>query len=804
MKSGIIIICFSFLCAFLYAESVKKGMTLKDSEKDIVKTSKIVITKEGDKRSYRYEDCIYESVCSEKGTQIVHFEEYQDNKWVKREKKSDCDRTTNGKSCGTNMICGNELCSCPVGWGGKDCSIKLFSTLGGMIKNTFVKDDYLYVTTVFSGVNIYNIENPSNSILAGKINVSGEAQAVFVSSIYAYISGTDGIFYIVDIKNPSKPVEKGKIQAIHAVKIYVSGSYAYLVDGRSNFQIIDVSDSENPLLKGKINTPGEAFDVHVSGNYAYVADGRKGLQIVDVIDPSKPLLKGNFGTPSDARGIFTSGKTVYLASTYLLDCCQGTFCEILCKHSDSVLQIIDVSDPLKPLSKGNVLTPGGAQSVSVSGKYAYVADYNHGLQVIDLENRFIPVLKDIPKHSISFINGNSGTKSQTRHVVLFGNYAYVTNYDLERFYGRWFAQSFVQIVDINNPLKPIVKDLISTVNGPQNVKVSGGYAYVADGKSGLKIINVKNPLNPVLEGFFDLSSHCLRNIHIKEKYAYISKKNKLIVVDMHSSSKPFIETEVDVLGSSLELYHSDKFIYILYQKDEKYGLQIIDISVPSKPITKGKIDIFYNSGRIYVSSRFIHIRFWKANDVDMLQTIDITDHEKPILKELIDIPANAKILFISGAYIYLGMWGDNKYKLHLIDTENSSKPILIDNGKKTLYGETFYISGRYAYHLSDRDQFQVIDIKNPLKPIFKGSISVKSVNPWGSSRKKVYVSGKFAYIKNSRKNLVIVDISDPLNPAIKGVYTGNVKGFDVSGNYLYIAGEEDGLKIINISSLTTK
>jgi len=62
----------------------------------------------------------------------------------------------------------------------------------------------------------------------------------------------------------------------------------------------------------------------------------------------------------------------------------------------------------------------------------------------------------------------------------------------------------------------------------------------------------------------------------------------------------------------------------------------------------------------------------------------------------------------------------------------------------------------------------------------------------------------FAYIKNSRKNLVIVDISDPLNPAIKGVYTGNVKGFDVSGNYLYIAGEEDGLKIINISSLTTK
>jgi len=49
------------------------------------------------------------------------------------------------------------------------------------------------------------------------------------------------------------------------------------------------------------------------------------------------------------------------------------------------LQVIDVSDPARPRRVGGYDTPGFAQGVAVSGNYAYVADRNWGLQIFRIE-----------------------------------------------------------------------------------------------------------------------------------------------------------------------------------------------------------------------------------------------------------------------------------------------------------------------------------------------------------------------------------------------------------------------------------
>jgi Ca2+-binding RTX toxin-like protein len=51
---------------------------------------------------------------------------------------------------------------------------------------------------------------------------------------------------------------------------------------------------------------------------------------------------------------------------------------------DSGLQIIDISNPTTPTLKGNYDTSGYAQGVQVVGNYAYVADDASGLQIIDV------------------------------------------------------------------------------------------------------------------------------------------------------------------------------------------------------------------------------------------------------------------------------------------------------------------------------------------------------------------------------------------------------------------------------------
>jgi len=51
-------------------------------------------------------------------------------------------------------------------------------------------------------------------------------------------------------------------------------------------------ESGKPWIVGAANTPGDAYGVAVSGNYAYVADRALGLQVIDITNPAKPLDRG--------------------------------------------------------------------------------------------------------------------------------------------------------------------------------------------------------------------------------------------------------------------------------------------------------------------------------------------------------------------------------------------------------------------------------------------------------------------------------------------------------------------------------
>ncbi|MDD1422766.1 cadherin domain-containing protein, partial [Dolichospermum sp. ST_sed1] len=123
--------------------------------------------------------------------------------------------------------------------------------------------------------------------------------------------------------------------------------------------------------------------------------------------------------------------------------------------------------------KGNYDTSGVALGVQVVGNYAYVADDESGLQIIDISNPTTPILK-----------GNYDTSDRAFGVQVVGNYAYVADGD-----------SGLQIIDISNPTNPTLKGNYDTSGNAFGVQVVGNYAYVADAHGGLKIINVSEFTN---------------------------------------------------------------------------------------------------------------------------------------------------------------------------------------------------------------------------------------------------------------------------------------------------------------------
>jgi len=68
----------------------------------------------------------------------------------------------------------------------------------------------------------------------------------------------------------------------------------------------------------------------------------------------------------------------------------------------------------------------------------------------------------------------------------------------------------------------------------------------------------------------------------------------------------------------------------------------------------------------------------------------------------------------------------------------------------------------------------------------------------------VYVSGSYAYVADEDDGLRIIDVSDPSSPSEVGFYDtgGSALGVYVSGSYAYVADEGGGLYILDVSYVT--
>lgn len=110
-----------------------------------------------------------------------------------------------------------------------------------------------------------------------------------------------------------------------------------------------------------------------------------------------PYITGSYDTPDSASGVYITDTYAYVAD------------------GDSGLQVINISEPASPSIVGACDTPGSASGVYVAGTYAYVADYGSGLQIIDISESENPRMI-----------GLCETRDRAFDVCVQGAYAYLT------------------------------------------------------------------------------------------------------------------------------------------------------------------------------------------------------------------------------------------------------------------------------------------------------------------------------------------------------------------------------------------
>jgi len=269
-----------------------------------------------------------------------------------------------------------------------------------------------------------------------------------------------------------------------------------------------------------------------------------GPTIPTKVKSSQPVIVGSCDTSVSSWGVYVSGKYAYVAD------------------DDAGLKIIDISDPTSPTVVGSCSTPNIARGVYVSGKYAYVTNYVAGLQVIDISDPSSPT-----------ITGTCDTQS-ARGVYVSGEYAYIAD-----------GPEGLQVIDISDPTSPTIVGSCDT-GWAEGVYVSGKYAYVANGGAGLKVIDISDPGSPTVVGTCD--TIWANGVYVSGKYAYVADSNKgLRVIDISDPTSPTIVGIRDTPDYAYGVYVSGKYAYVA---DWDAGLQVIDISgIDTPAISTGNI-----------------------------------------------------------------------------------------------------------------------------------------------------------------------------------------------------------------------
>ncbi len=226
--------------------------------------------------------------------------------------------------------------------------------------NCFVENDRAYLSSELYGVTILDVSDPANIKEIGRINTEGDALWVVASEPYVYVAEETRGVHIYDVSNPAKPIEVGRYDtADWAWGLYLVDKTLYVADKSNGLQILDVTSAAKPERIGQFPGMRYAKVVQVDNDIAYVANGADGLWIIDVSNKALPKKLSSITVDGYVFHVFKTGNTAFLAN-----------------ETERRLDIIDVTNPSNPVKEGDYQAESKVFSSWKNDVYVFVAADN--------------------------------------------------------------------------------------------------------------------------------------------------------------------------------------------------------------------------------------------------------------------------------------------------------------------------------------------------------------------------------------------------------------------------------------------
>ncbi len=350
-----------------------------------------------------------------------------------------------------------------------------------------------------------------------------EPPAVFGSHLHKLAYPTEYKKFVADGR---RLAETSRHPAGDAQDIQVRGEYAYVALGRGGVRVYDIANIDNKDFSEKITTApvsplgqrlyqntkdavaiatpttlavdalrtqravNEEQKIHPMYGFLYVADAEEGLIIVG----NKPGSRNKTGvgtlldgSPSNnfLERVVTFNPDGILAGARRI-AFAGTNAYVLTSRG---LVVVSLDNPLQPRVTAQIGAPDldDPRGIAVQFRYAFIVDRT-GLKVLDITALGTPRI----------VRGAAVPFTDARNVYLARTYAYVAA-----------GAQGLAIADFEQPEAPRLDQLFTAegrIGDTRDVKIgmtnASLFAYVADGKNGLQIVQLFSPEeNPYHDGF---------------------------------------------------------------------------------------------------------------------------------------------------------------------------------------------------------------------------------------------------------------------------------------------------------------
>jgi hypothetical protein len=448
------------------------------------------------------------------------------------------------------------------------------------------------------------------------------------------------------------------------------------------------------------------------------------------------------------------------------------------------VSVFDVSQEGEPRRIGqSAILPGVVLDVATYDRTATAVVERLGLYFLDISNPAEPRLAGELR-----LTGTLGD------VELSGGYAYMAS-----------GGTGLRVVDARDPARAGQATVFKLAGGHRasvdDVSVVGDRAYVVgleNGDAVLRVLDVADPAQPTMVGGMGLRVPASR-LAVSGSHAFVVVPEEgLYVVDISASNPRHVRT-VPAAGSRyVDVRVVGSTAYVSTAQAGAFGLAIVDATDPQAPVEVASIstparpsDLDAEDGAVYLSG---------ADGA--LRVVDASEPRAPRLAATVNVPAQPSDVAFASGHAYVadedGLW--------LFAPADGPQPRGVGLYNPGWTPRAIASRGSLLYVTAGPSGLFVLDTATPRAPQVLGQLAPPSSSV---SYGPIALAGDLAYVLSAAgqsmapfASLHIIDISDPTQPRLTNQFATSLRTdpnqMVVRGDYVMLAAGGAGLGIIDV------